>query len=217
MISAANTVVVDTWYRSAVPRIVEPDSTWNRAIFNRPNSDKDALPWDMMASFVGANASSLHTPQGGLHSITNRRAGCYQPLWTEHLAAVLLLWLTRRVDRKAADAAIRQDAHSDYYVIGYTYWNSFREDGRPRDLGRMEEEFTKSKFAYANCIILGAEGEPGKAINGLPDDLWELREKSESSSQGTRSARLRWTRGFNDNSKTSWKRQRLMVVADFAV
>lgn len=81
----------------------------------------------------------------------------------------------------------------------------------------MEEEFTKSKFAYANCIILGAEGELGEAMNGLLDDLQALREKSESSSQGTRSAPLRWTREFNDNAKTSWKRQRLMVVADFAV
>lgn len=101
------------------------------------------------------------------------------------LAAVLLLWLTRRVDRKAADAAIRRAAHSDFYVSGYTYWNSFREDGRPRDQGRMQEEFTKFKVAYANCKILGAGGELGEAIDGLLDELRELRVKSESSSQGT--------------------------------
>jgi hypothetical protein len=65
------TVVVETWNRSAVPRIVDPDSTWNRASFNRPSSDNGALAWAMKASFVNVIAWSLHTSQGGLPHVNS--------------------------------------------------------------------------------------------------------------------------------------------------
>ena len=42
-VASEHRLVVDTWNRSAVARIEPPDSTWNRAIFNRPSSDKGAL------------------------------------------------------------------------------------------------------------------------------------------------------------------------------
>lgn len=40
-------------------------------------------------------------------------------------------------------------------------------------------------MAYAKCIILGADGELGDAANNLLDNLRDLREQSESSSEGT--------------------------------
>jgi hypothetical protein len=43
--------VVEIWNLSAVARIVEPDSTWNRAIRSRPSSDNGVLAWGMKASW----------------------------------------------------------------------------------------------------------------------------------------------------------------------